>query len=233
MNKTKNFKISNRLKKCADMISYNSKIADIGTDHAYIPIYLFLKGKISRALACDISTGPLENAQKNIKKYNAESSIETRLSDGLLNVSENEADEIIIAGMGGNMISNILSNCSWKNKSQKRFILNPMKYEEKLHEFLSLNGYEILNEVAVKCSEKSYLVIDTVFTGKKYKLLPYELYIGKLEKNVTESAIEFIKKQIKNVQNHKFGAHAEGNSEKEQYFEEIYTHLTNILKKEN
>ena len=233
MNKIKNFKISNRLKKCADLVSCGSKIADIGTDHAYIPIYLMLQRKISHAIACDIGEGPLKNAEKNIKNYGFENNIETRLSDGFSNIKENEADEIIIAGMGGNMISNILNNCPWKNKFKKRFILNPMKYEEKLHEFLFSNGYEIQNEIAVKCSGKSYLIIDAHFTGEKYNPLPHELYIGKLENNLDEHAFGLIKKQIKNIENHRLGAHAERDFRKEQYFDEIRTYLTNILKKEN
>lgn len=233
MNKIKNFKISNRLKKCADLVSCGSKIADIGTDHAYIPIYLMLQRKISHAIACDIGEGPLKNAEKNIKNYGFENNIETRLSDGFSNIKENEADEIIIAGMGGNMISNILNNCPWKNKFKKRFILNPMKYEEKLHEFLFSNGYEIQNEVAVKCSGKSYLIIDAHFTGEKYSPLPHELYIGKLENNLDEHAFGLIKKQIKNIENHRLGAHAERDFRKEQYFDEIRTYLTNILEKEN
>lgn len=232
MDKIKNFKISNRLRKCADMVSRNSKIADIGTDHAYIPIYLLLQKKISYAIACDIGEGPLKNAEKNIKSYGLENDIETRLSDGFLNIKENEADEIVIAGMGGNMISNILNNCPWENKYEKRFILNPMKYEEKLHEFLFSNGYEIQNEIAVKCCGKSYLIIDARFTGKKYNPLTHELYIGKLEKNLDENAFELIRKQIKNIENHRLGAHSECNFRKEQYFNEILTHLTNILKKE-
>lgn len=233
MNKIKNFKISNRLKKCADLVSCGSKIADIGTDHAYIPIYLMLQRKISHAIACDIGEGPLKNAEKNIKNYGFENNIETRLSDGFSNIKENEADEIIIAGMGGNMISNILNNCPWKNKFKKRFILNPMKYEEKLHEFLFSNGYEIQNEIAVKCSGKPYLIIDAHFTGEKYNPLPHELYIGKLENNLDEHAFGLIKKQIKNIENHRLGAHAERDFRKEQYFDEIRTYLTNILKKEN
>lgn len=232
MDKIKNFKISNRLKKCADMVSGNSKIADIGTDHAYIPIYLLLQKKISHAIACDIREGPLKNAEKNIKNYGFENYIETRLSDGFLNIKENEADEIVISGMGGNMISNILNNCPWKNKYEKRFILNPMKYEEKLHEFLFSNGYKIQNEIAVKCSGKSYLIIDALFTGKNYNPLKHELYIGKLEKNLDENAFKLIRKQIKNIENHILGAHSECNFKKEQYFNEIHTYLTNILKKE-
>lgn len=232
MDKIKNLKISNRLKKCADMVSGNSKIADIGTDHAYIPIYLLLQKKISHAIACDIGEGPLKNAEKNIKNYGLENDIEARLSDGFSNIKENEADEIVIAGMGGNMISNILNNCPWKNKHEKRFILNPMKYEEKLHEFLFSNGYEIQNEIAVKCCGKSYLIIDTRFTGKKYDPLPHELYIGKLEKNLDENAFALIRKQIKNIENHRLGAHSECNSRKEQYFNEIHNYLTNILEKE-
>ncbi|MBR2578981.1 MAG: SAM-dependent methyltransferase, partial [Clostridia bacterium] len=109
-----NLKLSSRLKLCTEMVTPNHQIADIGTDHAYIPVWLALNGKITSALACDIRKGPLENASKNIEQYGLSNTIKTRLSDGLVNIAENEADEIIIAGMGGNIISNILRNCTWK-----------------------------------------------------------------------------------------------------------------------
>lgn len=175
----KEFKLSNRLSTCAELVTPDSKIADIGTDHAYIPIYLGLTKKISHALACDVRSRPLENAKKNINFYNLNNIIETRLSDGLKNISENEADEIIIAGMGGNMISNILENCSWKNKESKRFILQPMKYENKLRSYLALKGYEIQSETTVICSEKVYIVMTCVFTNIPYKITTVQEYIGK------------------------------------------------------
>lgn len=226
----KEFKLSNRLSACSESVTPNSKIADIGTDHAYIPIYLGLTKKISHALACDVRSGPLENAKKNINFYNLNNIIETRLSDGLENVSENEADEIIIAGMGGNMISNILENCSWKNKESKRFILQPMKYENKLRAYLALKGYEIQNETAVICSEKVYSVMTCVFTNIPYKITPVQEYIGKITINQNFASKSYIKKQIKNLQNLEKGAKATDNIEESEKYSSIVSSLLQELK---
>lgn len=224
------FKLSERLKLCAEMVTDGSRVADIGTDHAYIPIWLALNGKIESALACDIRSGPLENALKNIEKYGLSNVIKTRLSDGLSEVKENEAEEIIIAGMGGNIISNILSRCSWKNKKDKIFILQPMKYEERLREFLAKNGYKIEMEKATICSGKVYTAMKTIYTGTEQKTEDYEKYIGKLSENCSYPAAQsYIKKQIKNLENHLKGAKSENLGSLQDYYTEIIAKLKNFL----
>ncbi len=226
----KEFKINNRLLKCAETVSQGAKIADIGSDHAYIPIYLALKRKITHALACDIRPGPLSNAKNNIDKYKLNNVIETRLSNGFENVDEHEADEIIIAGMGGNTIANILQNCTWKNKKTKKFILQPMKYEDKLRMYLAKSGYKIIKEKAVICSGKVYTVMEAVFTGIPYFLSDEEKYIGKLTENLDDNAKAYIRKQIKNLINHKKGAHHKERCKEEERYAEIIKNLENILK---
>lgn len=222
-------KLSDRLLKCAEMISGKVKIADIGTDHAHIPIYLTLNHKISHAIASDISSGPLQNAAKNIQKYNLQNKIQTRISDGLDKIGENEADEIIIAGMGGNVISSILEKCIWKNKKNKVFIINPMKYEERLREFLYKNGYEIKKECAVICSEKVYSVMKVIYTGEKREITPIEKYIGKMKENINHAEKAYIKKQIKNLSNHLKGAKSNNQTEKEIYFKNLIDDFKKIL----
>lgn len=231
MNNMKNkFKLSNRLNLCAEMVTIGSRITDIGTDHAYIPIWLALNEKIKSALACDIRNGPLKNASKNIEKYNLSDIIKTRLSDGLLNIAENETDEIIIAGMGGNIISSIISRCHWKNKKNKAFILQPMKYEERLREFLAENGYKMEIEKAVICSGKVYTAMKAVYVGIPQKIENYEKYIGKLgENNLYPAAQSYIKKQIKNLKNHIKGAQSENLCSLQDYYSEIIEKLQNFL----
>ena len=220
--------LSNRLLKCAEMITPHSKIADIGTDHAYIPIYLSLNRKITHAIASDLRKGPLENAQKNIKLYNLETMIETRISNGLENILENEADEIIIAGLGGNIIIDILEKVKWINK---RFIIQPMKYEKKLRAYMADAGYNLIKEEAVICSKKVYTAMEVIFTGKKYDITPEEEYIGKIKPQKGNiAATAYIKKQIKDLENHKKGANAHNVREKEKYFENIINNLSNIIK---
>ncbi len=222
-------KLSSRLLQCAEMVSENAKIADIGTDHAYIPIYLLLNHKITQAVASDIGIGPLQNAIKNIEKYNLQNNIETRISDGLEKINENEANEIIIAGMGGNVISNILAKCTWENKKNKVFIINPMKYEERLRQFLYENGYEIKKENAVLCSGKVYSVMKVIYTGEKRKINPQEKYIGKMKENLNQAEKVYIKKQIKNLENHLKGAKAHNQTEKEKYFKDLINSLNDLL----
>ena len=225
-------KLSSRLLRCAEMVSKNAKIADIGTDHAYIPIYLTLNNTAAHAIASDIKIGPLQNAVKNIEKYGLQNNIEARISDGTNQINENEADEIIIAGMGGNVISNILEKCIWENKKDKVFIINPMKYEERLREFLYENGYKITKEIAVVCSGKVYSVMKVIYTGEKEKINPTEKYIGKMWKNITPAEKAYIKKQIKNLNNHLKGAKSGGETEKEKHFEGVINSLKKFIHNE-
>lgn len=223
----KNIMLSQRLLKCAEMITTGSKIADIGTDHAHIPIYLALNKKITHAIAADLREGPIENAKQNIKFYGLENIIETRLSDGLENISENEADEILIAGIGGNIIINILEKIHWKNK---RFIIQPMKYEKRLRTYMAKTGYPLLSERAVICSKKVYTVMEVIFTGEKYAITPEEECIGKIRPNKNDIAsIAYIKKQIKDLENHKKGAHARNLYDKEKHLENIINNLSNAI----
>ena len=100
--------ISERLRTVAGMVSPGCRLADVGTDHAYIPIYLMQNGVIPQAVAMDINQGPLLRATENIRRYGLTGRIETRLSDGLEKLQAGEADTILIAGMGGLLMVRIL-----------------------------------------------------------------------------------------------------------------------------
>ncbi len=200
-----NLNISHRLKKCAEFVSEGSRIADIGTDHAYLPIYLASKNKIDRAIASDVHFGPLQNAQSNIRSFNLESRIQTRISDGLKNINEDEVDEVIIAGMGGNLIISILEDCNWKNKHTKTFILQPMKHDKNLRVYLSKKGYKVETEIALKCMNKLYTVMKVVFENKPYTLPPFRQYVGSLNPNLSDTK-SYVQKQIHDLENRKMGA---------------------------
>ncbi len=223
------FKLSTRLLKCADMITPGSSIADIGTDHAYLPIYLALESKIAFAVASDLREGPLKNAKRNVEKYNLEKIIKIRTSDGLKNISEKEADEIVIAGMGGNLISKILKECTWQNKKSKKFILQPMKYEKNLRTYLAADGYKIEEEYAVECEKKIYVVMKASYTGMPYTLSAAELYIGLLENSLDLAAKLYINKQINSLINQKKGAEAKNLKSEEIYYSKIIKNLRDIL----
>ncbi len=119
-----------------------SVAADIGTDHAYIPIELIKRGAAERVIATDIRKGPLETAKNNIKENGASDKIETRLGGGLSVLKTGEADVIIIAGMGGELITDILKNDETTARAA-RLILQPMNAQYEIRRYLAENGYFI------------------------------------------------------------------------------------------
>ena len=118
--------LDNRLKLCADFVRSGAKLADIGTDHAYLPVWLCRIGRCPFAVAADINPEPLKRGQSTIIESGMSDRIETRLSDGLKEIKCDEADDIVIAGMGGELIAKILSECSFATDNSKHFILQPM-----------------------------------------------------------------------------------------------------------
>lgn len=128
--------LDQRLRMCADFVRQNARLADIGTDHAYLPLWLCLNGTCPSAIAADINPDPLSRGQAAIMNFNAEHLISTRLSNGLENIGENEADDFVIAGMGGELIAAILDSCTYTKNSEKHFILQPMTKSEVLIKYL-------------------------------------------------------------------------------------------------
>ena len=118
-------RLSNRLSALASLVSKGHRLADIGTDHGYIPIYLCQTGIIPSAIAMDIGKGPLQQATAHIKQQGLSSRIRTRLSDGLTALQPGEADTILIAGMGGGLVMKILSQGTHALTGSEELILQP------------------------------------------------------------------------------------------------------------
>ena len=144
-----------RLLKIASMVDKGSSVIDVGCDHGYIPIYLAQQGIAVKALAADINDGPLKAADKNIKKFGLEEKVKTCKSDGLLQIVCSDFDTIIIAGMGGSLIADIMS----AGVRGKTYILQPMTALDNLIEFLSENGFEILSHVLVEEENHIYNIL--------------------------------------------------------------------------
>lgn len=157
MNAEKN--MTPRLLAIADLVTCGSIIADIGTDHAYIPIYLMQKGIINKAYAMDINEGPIKRANENILKFGMKDKITTRLSDGLQKLESNEADEVVIAGMGGILISEILEARRDLWCDSLKFVLQPMTAAEELRKYLLKNGFVITKEALAKEDNKVYQIM--------------------------------------------------------------------------
>lgn len=152
--------ISFRLKKIAEKVEKDSIVADIGTDHAYVPIFLYKNNIIKKAIACDISKGSLEKANINISKYNLDDFIETRLGNGLEKINLNDnIDTIIIAGMGGMLMIDILKKGMEIAKNAEILILQPQRDIPEVRKFLHKNNFEIRDEEMLIDEEKFYNII--------------------------------------------------------------------------
>ena len=155
----KNIQISKRLKYVADFITPGLVLADIGTDHGFIPIYMVLDGKTPKAYAMDINEGPLERAKEHILEKKLEDKIETRLSDGLNKLRGGEAQSVLIAGMGGALIIKILSEGGHALKGVEELILSPHTEADLVREFLKNTEFIIEKEGMVIDAGKYYVVI--------------------------------------------------------------------------
>ena len=168
--------ISTRLEKISSLISKNSTIIDIGCDHALLDIYLYQKGNY-KIIATDINQNALNNAKKNIKKYNLDQYIETRLGNGLEVITESDnIDTIIISGMGAHTIVGILKKDINKLKTIKTIIIQSNTKLEFLRKEMTKLNFKIEDEIIVEYNKKVYIIIK--FTKGKIKYTKKEIYFG-------------------------------------------------------
>ena len=188
-------KLSNRLHTIADFVKKGAVVADIGTDHAHIPIYLIKNNIISKAYACDINKGPLEKAKENINYYGVKN-IELRLSNGLEKLKTDEADTFIIAGMGGELIIDILDRGQGFFDKKNTFILSHHTKIEEVRNYLLRKGLKILKEDMCIDEGKFYTVMEALYTGNSVSYTQSELLFGKyLIDNKNPVLFEYLKKE--------------------------------------
>lgn len=193
--------LDNRLKLCSDFVRAGVKLADIGTDHAYLPVWLCHSGKCISAIAADINPDPLKRGMNTIIEAGMSDKVKTRLSDGLKEIHSDEADDIVIAGMGGELIAKIIDECSFKKDSSKHFILQPMTKSETLIKWLCDNGYEILNQDCCIASNKCYTVLLVKYTGEIIARDEIFYYLAKLTPTKNPTHLQFVKGHIKRLLN--------------------------------
>ncbi|MBO8159135.1 class I SAM-dependent methyltransferase [Thermosyntropha sp.] len=169
-----------RLQAISGMIIKGRSLADIGTDHAYLPIYLVKNNIVPFAIATDINNFPYERAESEVKKHGLEDKIEVRLGDGLKVISPGEVDNVVIAGMGGETITGILEDDLKKASSFKRFIFQPMSRPEVLRRALAEKGWIVLEEKVVYENKKFFIVISAEPGGTPYFLSDLEAEVGPL-----------------------------------------------------
>lgn len=189
-----NVKLTPRLSAVASLVKGGGIVADIGTDHAYLPVYLLQNGVVKGAVAADIGEMPLKNAAKSLESYGLADTVELRLSDGLAEFSPGDADEYIFAGMGGTLIARILSQTEWVKDANLHFIFQPQSRAEDLRKYLFENGFEIGGELAVREGRRVYICFDAVFTGEPKSYSAADCFIGGLSH--TQEACEYLSHQL-------------------------------------
>ena len=155
----RNLELPPRLRLLADWVPQGARIADVGTDHAYLPVWLRLHGRVASAIACDLREKPLARARETGRTYGAEG-IDFRLGNGLAVVSPEEADTIVIAGMGGENIAAILERAPWTAGKGYTLLLQPQTRAEVLRAFLAGHGYAIRREALAEDRGVLYPVME-------------------------------------------------------------------------
>lgn len=178
-------KLDPRLLTIAKMVRLDGKICDVGTDHALLPCYLFEQGA-KDIIASDVNDGPLKSALTTIRQYKAENVIKTIKSDGLKNIPP--CDDVIVAGMGGELIARIVTECAFVNENTC-FILQPMTKAEILRRELYRNGFEITKEQTAVSGGKIYTVMLVKFTGNKTEITDDFAFFGKNSDEIYEQAV--------------------------------------------
>lgn len=189
--------LTRRLQAIADMVPQGSTVVDVGTDHGYIPVYLVQNSICDRAVACDINEGPLNSCRLLVSQSNLNDRIECVLSDGLKNVSS-FYDTVVIAGMGGELIANILSNAV--DISSKLIILNPMTHPELARKWLYDNGFEITKDIIVSDGKHHYNVFCAHHTDIAVEKSVVDYYLGAIDDFGDKEYFEHLLVYLRNKQ---------------------------------
>ena len=169
--------ISARLLLCASMVPKGARVADIGTDHGYLGIYLLKNGLAEFVTASDLRPDPLQNARMHAAQYGTTDRMDFVLSDGLQGLTPETADTLVMAGMGGDLMVSILSSCSWVRDARFTLILQPQSAGNALRAYLAEAGYSILEEQLTKDGAFFYTVMKMRFGGHM-ELTPAQQYLS-------------------------------------------------------
>ena len=188
--------LDSRLRLCASFVRQGARVADIGTDHAYLPVWLCANGICPSAIAADINPEPLQSGKRTVEAAHLEDKITLRLSDGLREIAADEADDIVIAGMGGELIARIIGACDYARDPEKRFILQPMTRSEELLRWLCAGGFQILRQDCCVAANKCYTVLLVQYTGENRSYDALYPYLGELRPKENPTHLRFVEGHI-------------------------------------
>lgn len=203
------FSLGPRLMLCAGLLRPGRTMADIGTDHGYLPIWLIRTGAVPGAVASDINPGPLDAARRHGEIYGAGDRLRLALGDGLSGIGPEDADDIVIAGMGGELILHIIDGAPWLKCADKRLVLQPMSAVDKLRAGLWERGFAVIKELAARENGKVYSAFSAVYRGELGEMDSIYPYMGRLKAG-TEEVSAYADKTLRGLRNSLAGAEHDG-----------------------
>ena len=170
--------INKRLLSASELVREGAVLADVGTDHGYLPIYLILRGRIERAILSDINEGPLASARANAALCGVSQYVELVLADGAAALSDKGATDYSILGMGGELIARIVEDAPGLKSEAVNLILQPMTRPEALRKSLFDGGFSILREVYCRDAGKCYVIINARYSGERVGYTEADISFG-------------------------------------------------------
>ena len=172
-------------------------VADIGSDHAYLPVHLVRTGLCPRAIASDIAEGPLRNAAETVARANLQEKIELRLSDGFQEFVPEDAQCWILAGMGGTLMARLLDAAPWLQTPGTILVAQPMRHADDLRAWLIAHGFRVELESVCRDAKRPYMALRAVCDGQKHAYPPGYIYYGELLRNPDPIARELLSRELK------------------------------------
>ena len=227
-NKMRETELDARLFAAAGLVRQGACFADIGTDHARLPLFLLADGKISFAYACDVARGPLASAEAAIRAAGEEARCRTVLCDGASLLSDLGITDYAVCGMGGELIARIISDAPWLADPEVRLTLQPMTRASHLRRFLAKNGFSIREERFVIAAKRAYVCMSVEYTGRFRDIDGVEAEIGAYP-NRSEAFFAYARARISALRKEAMGAACRGEaSDAGRVADEIETMLRNI-----
>ena len=219
-----------RLRAAAELVRQGAVFADIGTDHALLPVFLCKTGRIRRAVAADINEGPLAAARKQIEAEDLADTVRLHLADGLSGLENEGLTDIAICGMGGELIVSILENAPFVKDESIRLILQPMTHAADLRQYLAAEGFAIVEERTACAAGKCYFCLAAEYTGTPYAISRVEAAFGPRSLRVPDQAfLSLLEKEIRATDKKCRGLQKKGTPDQD---EEAYLTSLYDLKKE-
>lgn len=222
----RNFTLDGRLRSAAKFVRQGATFADIGTDHAYLPLFLLAEGRINTAILADINEGPLESARQNARECGYYDKCRFHLTNGAIGLENEGITDAAICGMGGELIAEIIDNAPIFRDTGVRLILQPMSHQQDLRRYLAKEGFAILDEEYSYSAGKYYVTLCAEYTSCPYEMSESEYEFGRCN-TISDARLGYLKNRLKTLEKIKSGK-ALGGSETS-YEDELINYLKTLI----